>query len=198
MSVDWVRSQPWLEKLCLQWTAVNAGSQLLEELRIRGCPCSALSGTSVPTPPHHLLPRFREISRRERKEKSRAGGWGGMLENAFLWTRNGYCPDEHTPAVMTYTKIKATKFSHGEAGAPKAPPRTDALLVVDNFQGRENPPLLCGEAATTDRVTLRETQVKLDGEQSYSTVSMHKMIKNGVSKENDILNTQIYLFQRKK
>lgn len=100
--------------------------------------------------------------------------------------------------MMTYTKIKATKFSHGEAGAPKAPPRTDALLGVDNFQGRENPPLLCGEAVTTDRVTLRETQVKLDGEQSYSTVSMHKMIKNGVSKENDISNTQIYLFQRKK
>lgn len=69
---------------CRITAAVNAGSQLLEELRICGCPCSALSGISVPTPPHHLLPRFREISRRERKEKARAGGWGGMLENAFL------------------------------------------------------------------------------------------------------------------
>lgn len=197
MSVDWVHSQPWLEKLSLQRTAGNAGLQLLKVLRIHGCPCSALSGTSVSTPPHHLLSRFREFSRRERKEKARAGGWEKMLENAFLWRRHGYCPDEHTPAVMTCIKIKATKFSYGEAGAPKAPLRTDALLVVDNFQGRENPPSLWGSGHNRQRDAGRDSS-EIRGWTIILHVYMHKMIKNGVSKENDILNTQIYLFQRKK
>lgn len=80
MSVDWVHSQPWLEKLSLQWTAGNAGSQLLEVLRIHGCPCSAPSGTSVPTPPHDLLHnRQRDAGR----DPSEIRGWTSILHCVY-------------------------------------------------------------------------------------------------------------------